>query len=118
MVSNVKDYFLREGERRYDSRLEGVTGTYRFDISAGDHWYVWRLAVDNGKVDISQGTEDADCVIGCSEEDFIRIASGQQNLITATLQGRVNVQGDLALAQKLHALLRSRLGDQTSEKPQ
>ncbi|MCI0362380.1 MAG: SCP2 sterol-binding domain-containing protein [Phycisphaerales bacterium] len=116
MVSNVRDFF--KAERRYDPRLEGVTGTYRFDIQAADHWYVWRVAVNDGNVDVSQGTADADCVIGCSEEDFIRIASGEQNLITATLQGRVEVAGDLALAQKLHALLRSKPQETPAEKPE
>src|SRR5262245_25561717 len=118
MVQHVRDFFEREGQRKYDSRLEGVTGTYRFDIAAADHWYMWRVAVDDGKVNIAQSTADADCIIGCSEEDFVRIASGEQNLITATLQGRVKVSGDLALAQKLHAVLRSKPQEADREKPE
>jgi len=117
MVSNIRDFFVKRGKGEYDSRLEGVTGTYRFDIAAGDHWYVWRVAVNDGKIDVSQSTEEADCVIGCSEEDFVRIASGEQNLITATLQGRVKVCGDLGLAQKLHGLVRSRPKETEAEKP-
>jgi putative sterol carrier protein len=112
MVKNARDFFSTERSRKYDSRLEGVTGTYRFDIEGGDHWHA---TVTNGRVDICQSTADADCVIGCSEEDFIKIANGEQNLLTATLQGRVVVSGNLALAQKFHALVRSRPQDADTE---
>jgi putative sterol carrier protein len=46
-------------------------------------------------------------VIRCDEADFVRIARGEQNLFTAVLQGRVQVEGDYALAQRLHGFVRS-----------
>ena len=38
------------------------------------------------------------------EEDFLRIIEGKQNMLTAGLQGRVRLCGDLALAKFLHGL--------------
>src|SRR5436190_16937006 len=82
--------------------LERVVGSYRWDVADVGSWYV---GVDHGAVTIREGRLDADCVIGSDAPDFWAIIEGHQNLLTAMMQGRVTIQGDLALAQKLHGLL-------------
>ena len=57
----------------------------------------------------------ADCTIRCDEADFIDIVEGRRNLITATMQGRVEISGDLALAQKFHGLISGKLEDKKKE---
>jgi putative sterol carrier protein len=91
--------------RRDNTNLEGVTGTLRFDIGDARPWYV---SVNQGRVDVSEQGADADCTIGCSEEDFLKVINGEQNLITATMQGRVAIAGNLTLAHKFHAAVRAR----------
>jgi len=95
----------RRGESRGgDPRLQGISGSYRFDVEGVGSW---RLEVHDGTVAVTEGTGPADCVIRCDEADFVRIARGEQNLFTAVLQGRVQVEGDYALAQRLHGFVRS-----------
>jgi putative sterol carrier protein len=85
-------------------KLKGIRGSYRFDIEGGGSWHV---VVDQETLRITESTADADCVVRCDEETFVRIANGEQNLLTAALQGRVQIRGDMALAQKLHGFVRT-----------
>jgi hypothetical protein len=93
----------RREDRRSDPRLHGITGSYRFDVEGAGSW---RLEVRDETVAITESPAPADCVIRCDEADFIPIARGEQNLLTAAMQGRVQVEGDYALAQRLHGFIR------------
>jgi ubiquinone biosynthesis protein UbiJ len=93
----------RREDRRPDPRLHGISGSYRVDVEGLG---IWRLEVRDETVAITESTAPADCVIRCDEADFVRIARGEQNLLTAALQGRVQVEGDYALAQRLHGFIR------------
>jgi putative sterol carrier protein len=90
--------------RESNPALERLRGNYRFDIEEAGHWY---LAVEGGRVRVSEEDREADCVIECTEGEFLRIIRGEQNLLTALLQGRINITGDMALAQKFYGLVRS-----------
>ena len=86
--------------------LRGVHGTYAFEIEQVGRWFV---AVNDGATHIEESNREADCTIHCSEPDFIDIVEGRRNLITAGMQGRVQIRGDVALAQKFHGLVSSSL---------
>ena len=95
-----------EGLRRqgYAPRLKGMRGSVRFDAEGVGSWLV---TVDDGNVTVREGGGDADCIMRASEEDFLRIASGAQNPLTAMLQGLLVVEGDAALALKVIGLMPS-----------
>jgi putative sterol carrier protein len=103
-TESARAIFERRAAQRHDERLRGLVGTYRFNVEGVGSW---RVAINDGAVQVTEGDTPADCIVTCDETDFIRIAEGQQNLITAAMQGRVRVTGDYALAQKLHGLVRS-----------
>lgn len=88
--------------RDFDPRLQKIQGSYLFDVIGVGRW---RLDIDRGRMQLQEGGATADCVIHAGPTDFVRIARGQQNLITAFMQGAVRIEGDPALAQKLHSLL-------------
>lgn len=48
----------------------------------------------------------ADAVISISKEDFLAMASGELDGMMAFMQGKLRVQGDMMLAQRLGPLLR------------
>ena len=50
---------------RADPRLENVTATVRLDVVDGRRTQRWLLTVDNGDIQISQGSAPADLVIRC-----------------------------------------------------
>jgi putative sterol carrier protein len=102
VAREVRDLFDRRTRDPFEPRLAGVLASYRFDVAGVGSF---RVRVDDGKLQIEESTDEADCVIACEAQDFVRIASGAQNLLTAAMQGLVTVHGDLALAQRLHGLL-------------
>src|SRR4051794_7058564 len=88
--------------KQFAPRLEHVRGSYLFEVSGVGSW---RFDVDHGKIAVKEGAGTADCIVRTDPADFVRIARGEQNLITGFMQGRVQLEGDPALAQKLHGLL-------------
>lgn len=104
MAERARAIFAKAAAEGRDPRLKRIRGSYRFDIEGVGSWHV---VVDQETLRITEGAADADCVVRCDEQDFVRIANGEQNLLTAVLQGRVQVQGDMALAQKLHGFIRT-----------
>jgi len=104
--SIISEFQRRHADRRPDPRLQGVTGSYRFDVEGVGSW---RLEVHDKIATMTESTAAADCVLRCNEADFVRIARGEQNLLTAFLQGRVQVEGDYALGQRFHGFIRAAL---------
>jgi putative sterol carrier protein len=101
-AETVRAVFDRRKQNPFEPLLAGVKGTYRFDVKGAGSFL---FSVDNGWISIAEGSRSADCVIVCDEDVFLRLADGSQNLLTAAMQGLVEIQGDLALAQKLHGIL-------------
>jgi putative sterol carrier protein len=93
---------IRQGVDRASDAFPGVNGSYRFDVTDVGSWY---LGIDSGVLTFRRGNEPADCVIESNKDDFWAIADGRQNLLTAAMQGRVHLDGDIAMAQKLHGLV-------------
>src|SRR4051812_13459891 len=109
MPDRIRQLLEARKQGAYNKNLAGVHGTYRFDIHDAGHW---RALVDDGRVTIEESTEPAECVIESDEEDIIQILEGRQNLVTAAMQGRVQVSGNLALAQKFHGMVGAKSEEQ------
>jgi putative sterol carrier protein len=105
MTETARNILARVAARGPDAGLERLSGSYRFDVEGAG---VWRVALDHGTVTVTESAAPADCTIRCGEADFVRIASGEQNLLTAAMQGRVQVEGSMVLAQKLAGVVGTR----------
>lgn len=97
----VKDFFDSLETRADASKTAGMTNSYLFDIEGAGKWTV---NVNDGKVSVSDGGEDADAVITTSEETFEKIVSGEQNPTSAYMTGKLKVKGDMGAAMKLQKL--------------
>jgi putative sterol carrier protein len=98
---NAKEFFEGLEGRVDESKTAGMNNSYLFDIEGAGKWTV---RVDDGKVSVSEGGEDADAVISASEETFEKIASGEQNPTSAYMTGKLKVKGDMGAAMKLQKL--------------
>jgi putative sterol carrier protein len=78
-----------------------MTNSYLFDIDGAGKWTV---RVEEGKVSVTEGGEDADAVITTSAETFQKIISGEQNPTSAYMTGKLKVKGDMGAAMKLQKL--------------
>src|SRR5262245_34064937 len=101
-MESVKEVFESLPGRVPPEKAAGVTNSYLFeDRDAG----IRRAAVNDGKVDVTEGEADADVRIGMSEETFRKLVDGKQNPATGVLTGKIKVSGDMAAATKLKTLL-------------
>jgi putative sterol carrier protein len=101
-MPTAHEVFQQHQSQKYVPLLRGVTGTYLFEIERAGYWFI---SVRDGAIKIEEARHDADCTISCDEPDFIDIVEGRRNLMTATMQGRVKIHGDITLAQKFHGLV-------------
>lgn len=81
---------------RRDARLRGTRKSCALEFSDDERVVV---EVNDGEFGIAPESASEDCQLSCSLDDFLRILRGEQNLITAIMQGRVGVRGDMAVAQ-------------------
>jgi putative sterol carrier protein len=98
---SAREFF--EGlEARVDgSKTAGMNNSYLFDIDGAGKWHV---SVQDGKVSVSEGEQEADAVISASEETFEKLVSGDQNPTSAYMTGKLKVKGDMGAAMKLQKL--------------
>ncbi len=101
MAESVRDFFEGLEGRIDESKTAGMTNSYLFDIEGAGQW---RVAVNDGKVDVAEGGESADVTIAANEENFMKIVRGEQNPTTAYMTGKLKIKGDMGAAMKLQKL--------------
>ncbi len=104
-TEDLRDIIAAIPREQRDPMFVGVRASYRFEIEEGG---TWLLRIAGGRLEISEGGGEADTVFYCTAEDFKDVILGEQNLITAVLQGRIDLGGDLADFFVFHQLLKSR----------
>lgn len=111
-MPTAHEVFEERKSQEYEPLLRGVTGTYLFEIEGVGYWFI---SVRDGAIRIEEVQHTADCTIRCNEPDFIDIVEGRRNLITAAMQGRIKIHGDITLAQKFHGLVSARIESKRRE---
>jgi hypothetical protein len=100
--ATIRTLFAHLAVRKSDPLLKGIDGVYQFEVEGFGSWF---LTVRAGSLAVSRSPVPVDCAIVFSSKDFIDIAQGRQNLMTAFLQGRVSGWGDLGMALAFRRLL-------------
>jgi putative sterol carrier protein len=100
-MPTAQEFFEALPGRVTPDRIEGMNNTYVFDIEGAG---VWRVAVADGAISVTEGAGDADCTFSASEETFEKIASGEQNATTAYMTGKLKIKGDMGAAMKLQKI--------------
>jgi putative sterol carrier protein len=100
-VASVSEFFEGLSASVDQSKTEGMSNSYVFDIEGAG---TWTVRVTDGAVSVAEGAEDADCTITTSQETFEKIVAGDQNPTTAYMTGKLKVKGDMGAALKLQKL--------------
>lgn len=101
-TQTVQEYFETLPSRVPPENTEGMTNSYLFEIKDIG---IWLVAVDDGKVTVTEGDADADVRIGMAEETFRKLVAGEQNPMRAVMTGKIKVKGNMGAAAKLQKIL-------------
>ena len=99
-VDTIERFFAGAAVRASsDPMLRRATGTCRFDIVGAGSWLV---RADHGALSVNAATEStlADCTLIATEDDFVRMARGEQNPLTSFMRGRLRMTGRISLAER------------------
>jgi putative sterol carrier protein len=101
MATTVREFFAELPSRVDPAKTAGMRNSYLFDIDGAG---TWKVDVDDGRVDVTEGGEGADVTISGSEETFERIVGGDLNATSAYMTGKIKIKGDMGAAMKLQKL--------------
>lgn len=104
MSKHVRDILDDALHSATSADFKKIAGTYRFDLEGEGSWLI---TVAEGTVTVRKEGGVADCILSCSPEDFERIMTGRQNLLTAHMQGRLRIEGNGTMALHLINMIHS-----------
>ncbi|WP_348673903.1 SCP2 sterol-binding domain-containing protein [uncultured Abyssibacter sp.] len=87
---------------------EAFNGDEAGDLSATVQYKVSDpkyCVIDSGTLTVHDGvTDDADVTLTLDDDDFVALMTGELNGMTAFMTGKLQLEGDLMLAQKLSSM--------------
>jgi putative sterol carrier protein len=107
MSETVQDFFTALGTRRYEPLLHSVSGTVQWNIEGMGHWNV---VIAKGALTVNRDNVEPDSILSCSKDTFLALAKGVQNPLTALLQGKLALQGNIGLAQVFQRVFENQPG--------
>ena len=79
------------------SAAEGTDCTIQFNVSTPMH-----AVIKDGGCSVNDGTSDSpDLALSMEDDDLVALLKGELNGMTAFMTGKLQVEGDLMLAQRM-----------------
>lgn len=106
-IDSARAYFEALAARGRESGLADAVGTWQFEIEGAG---TWTVTADHGAVLVAEGAPangSPRTKLHMSEDELLRLVRGDdhENLFMALLRGELEIEGELAFAHALHAIL-------------
>ena len=103
----ARDVFSGMKENFDATAAAGVKAEIVYELT-GEHSGVWVLRVDDGRLEVDEGftNNHPNATISMSSDDFVQVALGRLNPMTAFMSGKIKIKGDLLMAQKFQKFFR------------
>lgn len=103
-VTSVQEIFDNLDEGFQPDKAEGVDAIFQFDLT-GDNGGKYWVKVADQQADVHEGEhENPTMTITATADDYMALVNGELAPMTAFMQGKVKVKGDMGLALKLQAM--------------
>jgi putative sterol carrier protein len=103
-MASISELFERMPGALDAEKAAGFSGTIQFDLS-GEGGGQWHVTVANGQVESAKGQAEApDATIRMDANDYADMVGGRLNPMTAFIQQKVKVEGDLNKVMKFQTL--------------
>jgi len=103
-VSSIKEVFEHIHEGFNPAKAEGVDAVFQFNLTGENGGQYW-IKVANQQAEVHEGVHEAPTMtITASANDYLALVNGDLNAMSAFMQGKVKVKGDMGLALKLQAM--------------
>ena len=91
--------------RGHEPLIANAVGSLRVELADGGRTDAWLVTMDRGRLSVSRGGGDADCVMRADAALFDALASGEANPMATLLRGAMTYEGDPELLLWFQRLL-------------
>ncbi|MGQ9851752.1 MAG: SCP2 sterol-binding domain-containing protein [Aggregatilineaceae bacterium] len=103
-VSSIKEVFEHIHEGFNPAKAEGVDAVFQFNLTGENGGQYW-IRVVNQQAEVHEGVHEAPTMtITASADDYLALVNGDLSAMSAFMQGKVKVKGDMGLALKLQTM--------------
>jgi putative sterol carrier protein len=104
-MATPKEIFakIEERIRAKPDESSRINAVYKF-VLKGPNGGTWIVDLRKDTLGVREADDEAQCTVILSDEDFIKIATGQLGAESAFMRGKLKLFGDMGLAMKLGKL--------------
>jgi putative sterol carrier protein len=101
---NAAEIFAGMAQAFRADKAGATRAVFQFNLS-GEGGGNWNVSVADGACKVAEGkVNKADVTIAMAANDFAKMIAGELQPVAAFMQGKIKLQGDMALAMKLQEL--------------
>lgn len=105
MITTIDELFAHIPSQFKPDQWQNQDAVLQFNVT-GEGGGNWTAVIQNGALSIEQGSaQNASMTMTCAAQDMLAIVNGELSAVSAFMQGRVKIEGDMSLAMKLQGLL-------------